>query len=187
MQVVDRHRSVRPLIDGVFAGSRLVGIGVFPPDLSCVGLIDEHDISRAGPAPGITCHARMSILLLPALLPSPIAVAMSPAKLLEGTCIGGVPHMHTDVSVTISRIGAAGVFIGQWSMLVVHIAIVIAVPTGLHAGLVSIEYCMILTTQWSLLPNVSGITIDFLSKYVVLVDVEEMPLVTSKCLLPCVV
>lgn len=95
----------------MLVGRRLVGIGVFPPDFSCVGLIDEHDISGAGPAPGIACHPRMPVLLLPALLPSPIAVAMSPAKLLEGARVRGVPHVHAYVSVAISRIRAAGVFI----------------------------------------------------------------------------
>lgn len=70
-------------------------------------------------------------------------------------------------------------------MLVVYITIVVAIPAGLHASLISIEYCMILTTQWSLLPNVSGIAVDLLPKYVFLVDVKEVPLFTSECSLPC--
>lgn len=103
VDVVDRDlRSVGPLIDWMRSVAGEAGVSIFPPELDSVLHVHHHNISHSTRSPAVASYASMSVVVLPCRLISPGFVSGSPTILLECGIIGGVPHVHTDITRVVS-------------------------------------------------------------------------------------
>lgn len=61
-------------------------------------------------------------------------------------------------------------------VFVVDIAVIVAVPAGLHADLICVQDCVVLTAQRPFFPYVRGVAVGLFPQAVALVNIKEMPL-----------
>jgi hypothetical protein len=161
----------------MLGGGRSIGVGIFPPHLYCVLRIDHHDIRCRARTPGVASYTCVSILVLPFLLISPIAVAVAPSKLLKCRSIRSIPEMHAHVYPRAGgAVCSAIALIWKRTVLVVGITIVVTIPASLHAYLIGIHDRVILCCQRAFYPKVGCITVYLLSEAIAIVDIEKVPL-----------
>jgi hypothetical protein len=152
------------------------------PYLQCVVGIDHHRIRDSARTPCITPDAGMSIFVRPFVLLLPIVEAISPAVLLEGSRIRGIPEMHSHISRVYCRIGAIRSY-SRFNLLIIRIAVKTAIPASLHTNRIRIHSREIQFIHWAILPDIRDITVRLLAYVVLCIDVEDVPLNIHYCLI----